>query len=46
MNLKDIGFYMKSDIWEEILLTEKIKLHIDKKEYFEGFMAVYECTKR
>ena len=27
-------------------LLEKAGFHIDKKEYFEGFMAVYECTKR
>ncbi len=26
-------------------LLERAGFHIDKKEYFEGFMAVYECTK-
>jgi putative AdoMet-dependent methyltransferase len=26
-------------------LIERAGFHIDKKEYFEGFMAVYECTK-
>ncbi len=27
-------------------LLERAGFHIDKMEYFEGFMAVYECTKR
>ncbi len=27
-------------------LLERAGFHIDKKEYLEGFMAVYECTKR
>jgi seryl-tRNA synthetase len=26
-------------------LLERAGFHIDKKEYSEGFMAVYECTK-
>ena len=26
-------------------LLERAGFHINKKEYFEGFMAVYECTK-
>jgi putative AdoMet-dependent methyltransferase len=26
-------------------LIERAGFHIDKKEYFEGFMTVYECTK-
>lgn len=26
-------------------MLERAGFHIDKKEYFEGFMAIYECTK-
>jgi DNA-binding transcriptional MocR family regulator len=26
-------------------LIERAQFHIDNKEYYEGFMAVYECIK-
>jgi hypothetical protein len=32
-------------ITQDQTLLERAGFHIDKKEYSEGFMAVYECTK-
>jgi hypothetical protein len=42
--LRDVKEYSSFD-WIMETLPKKAGFHIDKADYFEGFMAVYVCTK-